>query len=226
MDIGAPPQRVTLGDRDDGGCHGKRRQPRQPHPGQKPGPAEVQVAEHDEVGQVRSGQQQRSSVGQQQASVQQRGLSGAPAARCIHQDGRQERDRGVQVQRGAYQADQHGCAGEQDAGAGRHPGGLVAGGREQAVPVGDQPDQQQPGNQNERRPVLGSGRTRRSGISDHGGGRCGAASRRKQKAQCPFRANPWRHEKQHAAFTATRLRWLYDHSCLAAGPGEYGRMDA
>jgi len=61
------------------------------------GAGEVQMAEHDQVREVRTGEKERARVGEKQAAVQERCLAFAAAARGVDEHGGEERDRGVEI---------------------------------------------------------------------------------------------------------------------------------
>ena len=137
---------------DTGGGQGRQR-----HVGEEGSAREVQVTEDDEVGQVRSGQQQRPRVGEQQAGVEQRSFTLATTSGRVDEHGREERDRRIEVQeRGHTDDEHHGPEVEQEPVGGQAGKGVTAG-REQPVPVGDEADQQEPRDKDEGRPVLGRG---------------------------------------------------------------------
>ena len=137
------------------GRHHQRGQ-RRAHCGQELAPGQVEVAEHDQVGQVRAGQEERTGVGQEEAPVEQRRLAAAPAAGGVDEHRGEERHRGVEVQHGRDGAHHDDGADEEECTARRRAGQPVPGAGEEAVVVGHQPDQQQPGDEDERRPVLRS----------------------------------------------------------------------
>jgi hypothetical protein len=112
-----------------------------PHPRQEVRAAEVQLAQDDQVREVQADQERRARIGQQQAPVQQGGFPPSPAPGGVHQDRRQERDRGIQVQRRGRDADHDGRAREHRAPGAGDPGELLPG------VVGHPTDQLQPGHQ-------------------------------------------------------------------------------
>jgi len=140
----------VLADGDDPGGDHQGGQRRSPHPGQEGGAGEPDVTEHDEVGEVRAGEEQGAGVGQQQAPVEEGGFASAPTPGGVDQYRGEEGHRGVQVQHGRDHADHHRGPGEEADAARRDPPQVVAGGGKEAVVVGDQADQQQSGHQYER----------------------------------------------------------------------------
>ena len=100
------PQRAVVDDADDqcgdhGGPDGGQGHAREVRTARQ-----VEVTEHDEVGEVRSGQHQGARVRQQQARVEEGGLSLASAAGRVDEHRGQERDRGVEVQQRGDSDDQ------------------------------------------------------------------------------------------------------------------------
>ena len=149
-------------------------QRRQRHVGEEGAPGQVEMAEHDQVREIRARKEQRPGVGEEQAGVEERSLPLTAAAGGVDDDGREEGDRRVEVQQGGDRDDEHsGPRVEQDAVGGKAGEGVAAGG-EQAVPVGHETDQEQPGDEHEGRPVLGGRGTgvlwgRRGGGQDEPG---------------------------------------------------------
>ena len=134
---------------DDGG--GQRRQR---HVGEEGAPGEMEVAEDDQVREVRAGQEQRPGVGEEQAGVEERRFPLAAAAGGVDEDWCEEGDRRVEVQQGGDRDDEHGGPRVQQDAVGGQAGQGVATGGEQPVPVGHETDQEQPGDEHEGRPVL------------------------------------------------------------------------
>ena len=64
------------------------------------------VSEHEQVGQVRAGQQERGGVGHEDRAVEERSLVKLAPARGVHQHRRQEHDRGVQVEHRGHDGDE------------------------------------------------------------------------------------------------------------------------
>ena len=75
--------------------------------------AEMQMTQHDQVGQVGAGQQQRTGVGEEQASIQQRRLTLVSTPGRVHQHRSEKRDRSVEIQHGRHCTDHHGGADEE-----------------------------------------------------------------------------------------------------------------
>ena len=74
----ANPQGSALGHRDHGCGHDQGGQRRGPGVGEELAPVEVEVTNHDQVGQVGAGQEQRPGVGEKKTPVEQRRLALAP----------------------------------------------------------------------------------------------------------------------------------------------------
>ncbi len=128
------------------------------HVGQELAPGEMEVAEDDEVGEVRTGQQERTRIGEQQAQVQEGDLEVVAAAGGVDQHGSQERHSGVEVEHRRDGHDEHRRADiEHGAAPPGHAGEGPAGPHEETVLVGHHPDQEQTGDQHEGWPVLGRG---------------------------------------------------------------------
>ena len=84
------------------------RQCGQRHVGEEGPPGEVQVAENDEVGEVRAGQEQRAGVGEEQAGVEEWGLfPPTAAAGGVDEDGGEERDRRIEIQQRGHRDHEH-----------------------------------------------------------------------------------------------------------------------
>ena len=64
----------------------------------------MKVAEDDQVRQVGAGQEQRAGVGEEQATVEQRRFTLAPAACGIDKDRGEEGHRGVEIQHSRHHA--------------------------------------------------------------------------------------------------------------------------
>ena len=163
-------KRPVLDAAHDGRGDDQRSESRRPHVGKELPTVEMEVSEHDQVGQVGAGQEQRPGVGEEEAAVEQRGFALTPASRRIDQDRGEEGHRGVEVQHGRHHRPPWRRPHEQDHAARRRTGQPVAHSGEQAVVIGDQTDQQQPGNEDERRPVLGGRRAGRRRM-ERGSGR-------------------------------------------------------
>ena len=132
------------------------------------------MTEDDQVGEVGSGQKQRSrrwTAGGSRTTAASRPL---PAPRRVHEYRGEQRHRGVQVQQGGDHADHHRRAGEEHHAARRDPGQPLTGAGEKAVLVSYHTDEQQARDQDERRPDLsrgGPGSTRIQRRRHDGGGR-------------------------------------------------------
>ena len=96
------------------GGHQERAQPRKRHPRGEPTPGQVQVAEHDQVGEVRPGQQQAPGIRYQDADDQQRGRARASTPGGIDEHRGEEDHRGVEVQHRGHPGDEHRGTAEQD----------------------------------------------------------------------------------------------------------------
>ena len=105
---------------------------------------------HDQVGEVGTGQEERSGIGQQNAAVQQRGLALASASGRVHEHRSEERHRGVQIEDRGNGADHdHRPDEEKHAGA-SGAGQVMAGAGEETVVIGGQADKQEARDQHER----------------------------------------------------------------------------
>ncbi len=173
-----------------------RHQPCRRHLAQEARSGQSEMSQHDEVGQVGAGQQQRGGVGEQQAAVEKRCLALAAAAGGVDEDRCEERHRGVEVQEARDHRHQHHGASEEDHATPRQARQQVAGGGEEPALVGHHTHQEQPRHEYEGRPVLGRGRggiaavdgDRDAEAEDAGGSqrpRAGTAAR-----EFEFRAGP------------------------------------
>jgi len=150
------------------------------------------MTEDDQIGEVRPRKEQRPRVGQEEASDQQWCLRFFAAARRVYEDRREKRDRRIEVERRRDERDQHCGTNEQCDAAPRRPCEAMPRRREEAVLLGDEPDEQETADQHERRPVLVG--CRPSGGGAHGdrdyGGDSTKPSRAHAKAwggDTPFR---------------------------------------
>jgi len=75
----------------------------------------------------------------------------------VQQDRRQEEDRGVQIQDGRHGRDEPQGDAEQRPGADRQARELRPGGGEETVALGGDADEEEPGDERERRPDLPCG---------------------------------------------------------------------
>jgi hypothetical protein len=124
--------------------------PRGPHVGQKFSARQVEMAEHDQVGEVGARQEQGPGVGQQNAPVKERRLPFASTSGRVNEDRSQEGHRGVQVEDGGDGDDHDHCPDEEHHAGASGASQMMAGAGEQAVLVGNQADQQQSRYQHER----------------------------------------------------------------------------
>ncbi len=121
------------------------------------GSGERLVRQHDQVGQVRAGQEQRRPVGHEECPVEKRPLIAVSPLCGVEDDRREEGDRGVEVQhRGdkGLQSEQSGEKDDRTAADSLDPG--TDGGKE-PICFHDCADQQQARDQHERRPRLCEG---------------------------------------------------------------------
>ncbi len=160
-------QRAVMPDTDDDGGDASRGERGQRHVHQERPAREVEMPEHDQIGQVGSGQHERPRVGEQEAGVHEWRPSLAPAARRVHQHGREEDDRSVEIEhrRDRDDEDRRPCV-EGDA-IRRQPRQGVADCREETVLLGHESDEDQAGDEDERGPVLGGRRPGITGRHDH-----------------------------------------------------------
>ena len=135
---------------DDHGGHDQSRQCRCPHVGQELRATQVEVTEDDEVGQVRTGQEQRPGIGQEQAAVEERRLASAPASSRVDEHRSQEGHRGIEIQDGRHDAHHDPGAHEEDDAVVGRPGQRVAGGGKEAVIVGHHAYEKQARDEDER----------------------------------------------------------------------------
>ena len=136
--LDANPQGSVL-DHGDHGCgHDQGGQRGGPGVGEELAPVEVEVTNHDQVGQVGAGQEQRPGVGEKKTPVEQRRLALAPAAGGVDQDRGEEGHRSVEVQHRSHRSHHGDRPHEEDHTVRRGAGQTVAGDREQAVGVGHQ----------------------------------------------------------------------------------------
>ena len=115
---------------------------------------EMEMAEHDQVRQVRPREQERARIGEKQAAVHQRCLPLAAAAGGVDEHRGQEGDGRVEVEQGRHADHEDDGPSVEGQSAGGGPGQCAAARGEQPVLVGDESDQEQAGDQDERRPIL------------------------------------------------------------------------
>ena len=166
-------KRSVLVTANDSRCHHQPCEGRRPHVGEELHAVEMKVAEDDQVGQVGARQEQRPSIGEEQAAVEQRCFAFATAPRRIDEDRGEESHRSVEIQHRRHHAHHGDGTHEEEHTARSGAGQTVARRGEQAIFVGNQADQEQPGNEDERCPVLGSRgpgcrRVQRSGDQQSG----------------------------------------------------------
>ena len=112
------------------------------------------VVEHDQVGQIRSRQEERRGVGHEHGPVEVRQLVAAASPGEVEQDRRQEEDRRVEVQDRCDDGDEAEREREGRARPRAKTCEAGAGGGEQPVTFRDHTDEQQTGDEGERRPDL------------------------------------------------------------------------
>jgi hypothetical protein len=83
---------------DDRRCHHQRDQRRSPHVSEELATAQVQMAEDDQVGEVRTREEQGAGIRKQQAAVEKWCLALATTASRIDKDRGEKRHGGVEVQ--------------------------------------------------------------------------------------------------------------------------------
>jgi len=145
---------------DDGDDDGDDRS--RPHPREERGARRVLSVQRDQVRQVRPRQEQRRRVRHEHRSVQERRLVCAAHPCEVQEHRRQEDDRGVKVKDRGHHRDEREREQVRDASSARRARERRAGRGEQAVLLRDHADEEQPGDQNERRPHL-AGRPRDAG---------------------------------------------------------------
>ena len=147
-------RRTMFGTANDQGGHQRRCDRRWGHVPEELSSREVEMAEDDQVGQIRAGQQQRSGIGQEEAPVEKRCLPFPALAGGVDQDGREERHRGVEIQHRRHADDQHHRTDVEDQPIRRQAGEHLSGGGEQSVLVGDETHQEKARHEDEGGPVL------------------------------------------------------------------------
>jgi hypothetical protein len=141
-----------------GGGDRAGREPRREHLEPERGAADRFPAQHEQVRQVRPGQQQRGGVGHEDRAVEERPLVEPPPPRREHEDRRQEDDRRVEVEQRRYDRDEAEQRDEEPARPERRAGEPSADRLEEPVAGRDGADQEQPGHEHERWPdVSGCG---------------------------------------------------------------------
>src|SRR5205085_2913454 len=137
--------------------HRDRDDPRGPQARRERRPGHVVVREHDDVREIRAGEEERRGVGHEHRAVEKRLLAQAAVPRRVQEHGREEDDRRVEVQDGGDDRRD-----EQERGEERSPAAGRAGRErpelaEQPLPRRRCADEQEAGDERERRPRLREG---------------------------------------------------------------------
>ncbi len=148
-------------------CENDHDEPGKHHCSRKVGAGERFVRQHDEIGQVRAGQEQRGTVRHEERPIQERALVTVAPSCCVKDDGRQEDHSRVEVEhRGHDCLEPKQCGQERKGPSGKSLDARTQSG-EQTVGLDHGADHEQAGHQYKRRPGLpGSLTDRGSHVHD------------------------------------------------------------